>query len=199
MDKELKNETIEAVLERISNGDTLLRCGDLIDRRLWYDWVNEDPDLALRFEEAQRRFSAMLIDQCVDIADHTGDDWKTRVNRRGEEEEVFNREHVERSRLRIHTRMRIAAIVDPDRWAPQKKLDVTSGGKALKFEANRVEAPLARIENLLGLAGPSPKSEDEPPVPEPQASAPTRSKAPADAEDGYAEFEEIRFGGVLDD
>lgn len=58
-----------------------------------------------------------FVDESIDIADDGRNDWMTRVDKRtGETYQVPNLEHIARSKLRVETRMKVAANLNPKKY-----------------------------------------------------------------------------------
>ena len=116
-------ELFDEICERISKGETLASiCRDKgIGASTVYDWMAEDKTLAGRFARAREKGFDAIAEQCLDIADDSRSDFV--VNGKGDE--VFNAEHVQRSKLRVETRLKLLAKWDPKRYGD--KLEV--GGK----------------------------------------------------------------------
>jgi hypothetical protein len=88
-------------------------------------WKNARPGFAASLTQAREEWTHSIIDEAMDIADDG-------VNDTYEDEDGNNRVNtdiVARSKLRVDTRMRLAAMVNPARYGA--KLDVMSDGKAL--------------------------------------------------------------------
>lgn len=73
-----------------------------------YKWFRRTPEIEKRYIEARRLGAEVIMDECIDIADGKQDDGN----------EIL--EDVHRSKLRIETRMRYAAKVDPERFGDKK-------------------------------------------------------------------------------
>lgn len=70
-----------------------------------------------------------MFDELTEIADDGSNDYVTKENVNGDEYEVVNSEHIQRSRLRVDTRKWYLSKVLPKKFG--EKLDVTTDGKAL--------------------------------------------------------------------
>lgn len=131
-------ELLDYICEKISEGVTLADiCREKnIGRTIVYEWMKDDPSFAERFARARDAGFDVIADDCLKIADDgTNDFAKTNL---GSEDspiqiETFNSEHVQRSKLRIETRLKLLA-----KWNPKKygdKLDVTSDGEKIQTQA----------------------------------------------------------------
>lgn len=123
--------------------------------KLVYLWLEKEADgedsFATRFARARQIQEQVLLEQCFEIAEDGSNDWMERL---GKDEQplgwMLNKEHVQRSKLRIHTRLELLKRMNPARWGDRVAIDS-------KSEA-RVEHS-GKVEN----AGP--------PLPDPEAFA----------------------------
>ena len=94
--------------------------------RTVYDWLAKDDEFSTRFAHARDVGHEALAQECLDIADNAENDWMLRENKDGSESWQLNGEHVQRSKLRIETRLKLLA-----KWNPKKYGDkVTHSGDA---------------------------------------------------------------------
>jgi len=99
-------------------------------------WERDNQEFQALSTRAREIGCHKLADECLDIADDGRNDW---MERHGEEDAgwVANGEHIQRSRLRIDTRMRLLG-----KWLPKvygDKLDVTQEVKltgSVSYKAN---------------------------------------------------------------
>ena len=95
-------------------------------------WRSKDPAIDSRVARARDDgFDALALD-CLNIADDNGRDLRVLANG----SVVTDSDVVQRSKLRIETRLKLLACWDPKRYG--NKVDVTSGG-------NPVPAPMIAI------------------------------------------------------
>lgn len=111
-------ELIEAVLVGISEGIPLRQLAREhgFSKSAFYDWLDKDEDLAGRFARARLVGFDAIAEETLDIADDATNDWMKRHRQDGTDEDTFNSEHVQRSRLRIETRLKLLAKWDPKRY-----------------------------------------------------------------------------------
>lgn len=83
---------------------------DMPTRHYLYKWLTATPELKERYIQARKTGMELVMDECIDIADGTDEDML---------------EDVQRSKLRIETRMKYAAKIDPDRFGDKKQVDTT--------------------------------------------------------------------------
>jgi hypothetical protein len=103
------DDAVEELLERTANGEPLTRiCTDrrMPNRQTVYEWEEKDEDFGRRFRAARARGIHALAEECLEIADSPN----VTVNPKTGEPEIRD---VQRDRLRIDTRLRLAG-----KWLP---------------------------------------------------------------------------------
>jgi hypothetical protein len=112
-----REEIVPQICKRLAQGEPLaVICRDMgISRRTVNHWREDDKDIAAQFDEARDDGFDVIAAQCLDIADDNGADWMT-IKRGSQEIEVPNREVVDRSKLRVETRLKLLAKWDPRRY-----------------------------------------------------------------------------------
>ena len=86
-------------------------------------WSNSDPELKQRIADARARGCNALAEECMDIADDSSNDYVDREVSQGRMTRVLDSEHVQRSKLRIDTRLKLAAVWDPKNYGPKLAVD----------------------------------------------------------------------------
>ena len=132
-------EQAASICERISKGTTLAQIcrDDGIGRTTVYEWLKEHSAFAERFARARELGFDAIADDCMDIADDGSNDWML-SNKPDDERYVLNGEHVQRSKLRIESRLKLLA-----KWSPKyrEQLDMKVEGKvdvaATLYEARK--------------------------------------------------------------
>ena len=81
-----------------------------------YEWVKKDKDFAERIARARILGFDAIAEECFAIADDSSKDFVPAIGRDGEEDERLDAEHVQRSKLRIETRLKLLAKWDPKRY-----------------------------------------------------------------------------------
>ncbi len=98
-------------------------------------WLRSDKDFSEQYETAKQESADAMAEEILDIADDGTNDWiekEIKDKKTGkviDTIEVFNNEHVQRSRLRVDTRKFLMAKMKPKKYGD--KLDVTSDGDKL--------------------------------------------------------------------
>lgn len=111
-------ETCDKIIERLIMGDTLSAiCRDLDmpgrSTVIYYKNRAENSAFAARYAQARLDQMDTWGDQSIDIADDGTTDYITKIGRNGVEYEAVDQEHIQRSRLRVDTRMRLMAVIAP--------------------------------------------------------------------------------------
>jgi hypothetical protein len=97
-----------------------------IARSTVYYWQEHDPDFAGRIARARVSGFDAIAEEAMEIADNATNDWMERnVGEDVPASYVLNAEHVQRSKLRIETRLKLLAKWDPKRYGD--KLALTGG------------------------------------------------------------------------
>lgn len=111
-----RDEIVPAICERLSKGEPLAqicREAGMPDASTVWDWTVEDKAIAQQITRARNDgFDAIAI-HALQIADDASSDYKLDP---ATGRKVLDSEHVQRSKLRIHTRMQLLAKWDPKRY-----------------------------------------------------------------------------------
>lgn len=123
-------EVEERIIEGLTDGvplRVLCRQDDIPSWRTVYDWINADPSFASRVAYARDLGFEAIAEDILDIADGT----------------PAISDHVQRSKMRIDTRLKLLACWSPKRYG--NKQDVSIGnkeGETLKVQSNAENAAL---------------------------------------------------------
>lgn len=106
--------------------------------RAVYAWIVADSDLAAHIARAREIGYDQLAEECLDIADNATNDWTTRetVNKAGQPgvERALDSEHIQRSKLRIETRLKLLAKWRPDKYGDKTIITGDANGAPIKTE-----------------------------------------------------------------
>ena len=83
--------------------------------RTVYDWIVAEPDFAARIAHARDLGYDAIAEDTLRIADDASNDYMERLSEGEAAGYHFNGEHVQRSKLRIETRLKLLA-----KWSPKK-------------------------------------------------------------------------------
>ena len=126
-------EIADEICRRLADGQTLPRiCADprMPARSTVIQWVIEDREGFSDSYRASRELQRdAWADDMVDISDDGRNDYRMKVTRGGEEIEVFDRDNVERSKVRVSTRQWLMKVGSPQKYGD--KIEQThKGGEA---------------------------------------------------------------------
>jgi hypothetical protein len=146
----------DAILDRIASGESLASiCRDegMPPAPTVRGWIVDDREgFAARSARAYALGYEAVAESCMAIADDGTNDWMERPENRGGGYEV-NGEHIQRSRIRIDTRLRLLG-----KWAPKRygeKLELAGDLNVKRSAADLSDEELAAI--VAGGGGASTK------------------------------------------
>jgi hypothetical protein len=117
-----RTKLVPLICERLSKGEPLAQiCRDagMPDPSTVWDWCEADKSIAQQITRARNNGYDQIALDALAIADDASSDYmKDPASGR----KVLNSEHVQRSKLRIHTRMQLLAKWDPKRYGDNVQL-----------------------------------------------------------------------------
>jgi hypothetical protein len=151
-------EIVDEIMESIADGVPLreiCRREGMPNWRTVYDWLEADEELAARFARARDIGFDAIAEETLEIADDGTNDWTERKRQDGSTDTVLDSEHVQRSKLRIETRLKLLAKWSPKKYGDKQTVEVgNKDGEALKVESNADNAALAlQLAEALRVAG----------------------------------------------
>lgn len=111
-------------------------------------WLSRTPTFSEQYTRAREAQAEAMAEDTLEIADDGTNDFKKKTNGDGTTEDVFNSEHVQRSKLRVDTRKWLMSKLAPKKYG--EKLDLNVGGSLQTMPEEAIDA---RITQLLGKAG----------------------------------------------
>lgn len=123
-------ELAETLVSGISEGTPLRQLcrANEISKSEVYRWIESDEELKGRIARARLEGFDAIAEECFEIADDATNDYMDR--QRGEEtDRVLDAEHVQRSKLRIETRLKLLAKWDPERYGDKVETTLKGTGK----------------------------------------------------------------------
>lgn len=115
-------------------------------------WIAENEEFAKQYAAARTALADYLADETLDIADDARNDYMLKFNRDGSDYEVFNPEHVARSKLRIEQRKWYVSVLNPHKYNP--KVDLNHGVQP--------DNPLGQLIAQINGTGVKPASQRSP-------------------------------------
>ena len=122
-------EIIDEIIRRISEGETLrsiCRNDHMPNWSRVYEWMDGDEDFSSRFARARELGEHAIAQECMEIADNDSRDWTPVTDDAGNVIGIkVDGEHVQRSKLKIWTRMELLKRWNPKKWGD--KVDLSHG------------------------------------------------------------------------
>ena len=139
---EVETRIIEGLCDGIPLRE-LCRQDGMPSWRTVYDWISADEELAARIAHARELGFDAIAEDILDIADDGTNDWVERKRQDGSVDVVMDSEHVQRSKLRIETRLKLLAKWSPSKYGEKQTVDVgNKPGETLKAEVSIVSPEL---------------------------------------------------------
>ncbi len=142
----------EKICELLSEGVPLREICRMEGMPAWrniYFWMARDDDLSAHIARAREMGYDNIAEECLDIADNSNNDWMNREvrNARGqiEVQRVVDTEHIQRSKLRIETRLKLLAKWRPEKYGDKTIIAGDPNGAPIKTE----EAGSSRLFELI--------------------------------------------------
>lgn len=131
----------EKICEMLSEGIPLREICRMEGMPAWrniYFWMARDDDLSAHIARAREAGYDAIAEECLDIADNSTNDWMDREirNARGQIEvtRVADTEHIQRSKLRIETRLKLLAKWRPEKYGEKTVITGDANGAPIKTE-----------------------------------------------------------------
>lgn len=104
--------------------------------RTVYDWMAADKEFSDRMEVARQIGADVIAEETLEIADDARNDWMERHDPDGDDTGwKLNGEHVQRSKLRIDTRLKLLAKWHPKKYGEKVTAEHTGpGGGPVQYE-----------------------------------------------------------------
>ncbi len=129
---------------------------DMPEERTVFRWLLADEHESFRqqYARAMEVRADAAVDETTDIADDGRNDW---MERRGKDDAgwLANGENVQRSKLRVDQRFRMAAVMHPKKYGQSNRVELSGG---VDLRAKPTEELVAGIAAALASIG---KREDE--------------------------------------
>jgi hypothetical protein len=123
----------DAICLKLAEGNSLrsiCEADDMPAKSTVFLWLLKPEHAAFldQYTRARALQADALVDEMPDIADDGSNDYVTKTNGDGSTTEVFDSEHVQRSRLRIDTRKWVAERMAPKKYGSKVALTDGDGG-----------------------------------------------------------------------
>lgn len=146
-------EIVKVICDRIAEGESLNKiCMDdsvKVTRKTVYNWLADEKHSSFlhRYTQARERQAETFVDQCVDIADDSSRDEIEIEGKDGKPYKKINHDHINRSRLMVDTRIKIAEKMAPTKYTPQRLVQHSG---AIDLSKETEEELTNRIKSLMG-------------------------------------------------
>lgn len=127
-------------LDFICETDPALPCARTVAR-----WIANNPDFCQKYQFARERQATLLFDESLEIADDSSGDVRLVTRKDGTTFEACDNEFVMRSALRVKTRLHMAAVLAPRKYAAKNIVAGPDGG------ALQVEHTVSQVLDLSKL------------------------------------------------
>ncbi|WP_057659287.1 helix-turn-helix domain-containing protein [Pseudoxanthomonas dokdonensis] len=136
-------ELADKIVRRVSEGKTISDCAREFDfyRGNVRDWRAKYPDFDHRMAVALDEGYDAIADHCLVIADDSSGDY-----REGKDGAQFDSENVQRSKLKVHTRMQLLEKWSPLRYGARKVLAGDPDAPLVSVPDDQLDS---RIKELL--------------------------------------------------
>lgn len=139
----------DEICQRLSEGEPLTWiCRDehMPARRTVSDWRRAHPEFDVAFLSAREEGYDVIAQDCVEIADDGSRDYKEEMDGHGGTRVVVDHDHIQRSKLRVDTRLKLLAKWDPRRYGDRH---VLAGDPEAPLSGISDEALDAKIQALM--------------------------------------------------
>jgi hypothetical protein len=138
---EYKQETADAICERIASGESLrsiCRDDDMPVLSTVFKWLSQQQLFADQYTRAREEQAEALADEIIDIADESYNDYDVKENG----SLVVNNEAIQRSKLRVEARKWVASKLKPKKYGDFQRMEHTGkdGGAMQSVTTIRIVA-----------------------------------------------------------
>lgn len=144
----------DMICDAVSNGQTLAQvCRDLdIARHQIYAWIEVDEVFRGKMEVARAAGYDAIADEAFRIADDGTNDYMERQLQDGRTVMALDRENVQRSKLRVETRLKLLAKWHPKRYGEKLEIESTNRSANVTISDDPNEAA-RQYADLIGGKG----------------------------------------------
>jgi len=145
----------ESICERLSNGESLTSiCSaeGMPKRTTVVGWQGQHDGFSTLYARARRAYADAIFDEAMEIADDSSGDWTTKVVR-GEEVRAVDHENIQRSRLRVDTRLRVAAKINPAKYGEKLDLNMSGELNVCHLSDAKLNARIIGLLEKIGISG----------------------------------------------
>ena len=155
---EQRAQIVDTIVEQLCAGKPaadVYRMEGMPDRSTVWDWEQADADISQRIARAREAGEEVIAADCLAIADDSRNDFIATLADDGDEKAAVareNGENVQRSRLRVDTRLKLLAKWNPKKWGDRTTLAGDPSSPLIGMNDAQLEAAIA--ERMAKLFGP---------------------------------------------
>lgn len=154
----------DEICERIAQGEPLRQiCRDehMPSWRTVYDWTVRHEDFAAAIARARELGYDAIAEETLDIADEGTNDWMEKLGADGQPIGwQLNGEHVQRSKLRIETRLKLLAKWSPKKYGEKQQVEMSGHLATANMTEDEIRAELAAL-TAAGILPPEQQEVDD--------------------------------------
>lgn len=148
------DEKLEEIVNRLSKGEPLAqicRDEDMPSVTTVWNWSKAHPHVSESIACAREEGEDWLAAECLEIADNATNDWME--HKTPDDNSLgwhLNGEHIQRSKLRIDTRLKLLSKWNPKKYGEKQSVDVdvTSKGESISPASSRLSDLAAKIGDV---------------------------------------------------
>lgn len=154
----------DEICERIAQGEPLRQICRDEHMPGWvtvYEWLKKYDDFAERFARARDLGYDAIAEETLDIADEGTNDWMEKLGADGQPVGwQLNGEHVQRSKLRIETRLKLLAKWSPKKYGDKQQVEMSGQLATSSMTEDEIRAELAALATA-GIIAPTEQQGDD--------------------------------------
>lgn len=141
--QEIANE----ICERIAQGEPLRQICRDDHMPGWvavYRWLQTYPEFSEHFARSRELGFDAIAEETLDISDDARNDW---MEKQGKDSEGYqlNGEHVQRSKLRVETRLKLLAKWSPKKYGDKQQVELSGHLATSNMTEDEIRAELAAL------------------------------------------------------
>lgn len=152
-----KEQFLERVIDGVRSLESIAKDKDMPHKDTIYKVLREDSEFADDYARAREARADKMLEDVFDIADDNEGD----IRQLSDGREILNKDHIQRSRLRVDTRKWAMAKMAPKKYGDKIDLTVDMKGAPLseQEQRDRIEALIPQIAPILVALGWTPPEE----------------------------------------
>lgn len=143
-------EIVKEIVQRLSDGEPMrqiCRSEGMPDASTVWDWCQNRPEVSQAIAHARNLGEDAIAEDCFEIADDARNDWMESLGEEGKPIGYrLNGDHVQRSKLRIETRLKLLAKWNPKKYGDRIQQEVNNLHTLEDVPDNVLERLIAEAE-----------------------------------------------------